>query len=154
MATLPRLVNAFFPNFVDLAGGQANCMWTGADQGDAGLGPFDAIVAPTQALSVAGLFAGVNQNRSLITATASTGPYSTVSDQVVFFVRSESSTGQLAIPAPVDSIFLSDGVTVDLENGLVASWWSSVQGVLGDSYGNPWTNLSSGRRRKIRLARS
>jgi hypothetical protein len=152
VAALPRLVNAFFPNFVDVSGGQANCMWTGADQSDSGLGAYSAVAAAAQALSVAGLFAGVIQTRSILGATPTSGDYPTVSDQVVFFVQSESSSGQIAVPAPVSGIFLSDNVTVDLENSLVTAWWGSVAGVLGDSYGNPWTQLKSGRRRKIRLA--
>jgi hypothetical protein len=152
MATLPRLVNAFFPNFVDVSGGQANCMWTSANQSDEGFGDFGGVAAAAQALSVAGLFGGVVQSRGLVAASPSIGVYGTVSDQVVFFVQSDSSSGQLAVPAPVDTIFMSDGVTVDLDNGLVVSWWEEVQGSLGDSYGNPWTQLKSGRRRKIRLA--
>lgn len=151
MAVLPRLANAFFPNFLDTMGGQANPMWCAADQSDAGLGPYGGLVTATQALSVAGVFAGVLQSRSMISATPVAGVYGTVSDQVVFGVVSSARQGQLAIPAPIDTIFMSDNVTVDLDNTLVQAWWSEVQGVLGDSYGNAWTQLAWGQRRKIRI---
>ena len=150
MGTLPKLVNAFFPNFVDIMGGQANPMYVAADQGDGGMGPFSSLVLATQNMSCAGIFAGVIQTRSLVDAVAVGGPYGTVLDQVVFGVSSSARTGQLAIPAPVDTIFLPDYVTVDLSNGLVQAWWEAVQGTLGDSYGNPWTQLAWGQRRRIR----
>ena len=150
MGTLPKLVNAFFPNFVDVLGGQSNPLWVAAAQGDSGLGPYSGLAIAAQNLSCAGIFAGVIQTRALIDATPVPGVYGTVLDQAVFGVTSAARTGQLAIPAPVDSIFLSDNVTVDLSNGLVQAWWAEVQGVLGDSFGNPWTALSWGQRRKIR----
>ena len=59
MGTLPKLVNAFFPNFVDIMGGQANPMYVAADQGDGGMGPFSSLVLATQNMSCAGIFAGV-----------------------------------------------------------------------------------------------
>jgi hypothetical protein len=152
MATLPRLVNAWFPNFVDTMGGQANGMWTTGDQSDSGLGPFSDLATATQSLTVSGLFAAISQTRSLVSASPVTGPYGTVTDQVVFVVQaSGSSSGQIAIPAPVANIFLSDNVTVDLTNSLVQDWWGAVQGILGDSYGNAWTDLIYGYRRKIDL---
>jgi len=149
MATLPRLVNAWFPNFVDVLGGQANPMWCTADQSDAGFGPFAGLASATQALSVAGLFAGVTQVRGIVGATPVAGVYGTVTDQVVFGVTSVARQGQLAIPAPVDTIFKPDNVTVDLDNGDVQAWFTAVSSVLGDSYGNPWTGLVWGQRRKI-----
>ncbi len=154
MATLPRLVNAFFPNFVDVLGGQANCMWSSANQGDAGFGPYAGLAGATQVLSCAGVFAGVSQTRALVSAPPIVGTYGTVSDQVVMFVQSAETSGQLVIPAPIDSIFTSDHQTVDLENGDVVAWFSAVSSVLGDSYGNPWTSLKSGRRRKLRITRT
>jgi len=149
MATLPRLVNAWFPNFVDVLGGQSNPMWTLADQSDGGFGPMSGLAGATQALSVAALFAGVLQARGIVGGTPSPGVYGTVTDQVIFGVQSVARQGQLAIPAPVDTIFQADNVTVDLTNPLVTAWFSSASSVLGDSYGNPWTTLVWGQRRKI-----
>lgn len=152
MATLPRLVNAFFPNFKDIMGGQANCMWTTADQSDGGFGPFASVATATQNLSVCAVFAGVMQVRTIVGGVPSTGVYGTVSDQVVMCLRSETSSGQLVIPGPVDTIFLDDMQTVDLSNSLVTEWFGAVSSQLGDSYGSPWLRLTNGYRRKIRLA--
>jgi hypothetical protein len=151
MAALPRLVNAFCPNFVDVENGQANAFWTTLDQSDSGGGSFAGLIAATQALSAAGLFAAVFQTRTIPGATPVTGPYDTVLDQVVFTVQSVNATMQLAVPAPKNNIFLSDNLTVDLTNTLVTAWWAEVQGILGDSYGSPWTTLVGGYRRMINI---
>jgi hypothetical protein len=154
MATLPRLANAFFPNWVDVQGGQANSMWTTADQSDAGLGPFSSLVSAAQSLSNAALFTGVIQTRSVIGGTPVVGPYGTVTDQVVFRMQSAGFGSNIIVPAPVDTIFLSDNTTVDLSNPLVTAFIAQVIAILGDSYGNPWISCSFGQRRKINLAGS
>lgn len=154
MATLPRIVNAVFPNFVDLGGGQANCMWTSADQSDAGPGPYAGILSATQNMSNCLVFASVQQVRSLVSGTATTGAYPTVSDQIVMYVQSAQSSGQIVIPGPVDGLFVGGSSNAALDNPLVEAWWGEAQSVLGDSYGNPWTTLVEARRRKIRITRT
>jgi hypothetical protein len=154
MASLPRLVNAWFPNFTDVAGGQANAAWTTLDQSDSGAGPYSGLLTATQALSCAGVFAAVTQVRTIPGASPITGPYDTVMDQAVMRVVSAAQSSNLAIPAPIASIFLSDLLTVDLSNTLVQAWFSEVQAILGDSYGNPWLTLAWGQRRMINLAGS
>jgi hypothetical protein len=154
MASLPRLVNAWFPNFIDVDGGQANAFWTIQDQSDAGFGPYDGLAEATQNLSVAGLFAAVTQSRTIPGATPTSGVYGTVMDQAIMRVASIATQSNLAIPAPISSIFLSDMLTVDLSNTLVQAWWTEVQALLGDSYGNPWTQLLWGQRRMINLSGS
>ncbi len=154
MATLPRIINAVYPNFVDLAGGQANCMWSAADQSDAGDGPFGGLMSATQAMSNCGVFAVVQQVRGLHSATPASGSYPTVSDQAVMYVQSAQSSGQIVIPGPVNALFPSGNDRADLDNPLVVAWFSAASSVLGDSYGNPWTSLVEVRRRKIRITRT
>lgn len=149
MATYPRLINAFFPNWKDVGGKQANCMWSAGDQSDAGLGPYGGLATASQALSCAALFTGITQVRAAIPADPITGPYCTVLDQVVFVVQSAATSMQIAVPAPKEEIFVGSSVNVDLDNSDVVAWWDAVRGVLGDSYGNPWTQLKYGYRRKV-----
>lgn len=152
MAVLPRLVNAWCPNFIDVAGGQANAFWTLQDQSDTGPGPYGGILTATQALSNAAIFAAVTQSRTIPGGTPVTGPYDTVMDEVIFQVVSANYTGRVAIKAPIDSIFMPDLLTVDLSNSVVQAWWTEFQGLFGDSTGSPWTQLSWGQRRMINLS--
>jgi hypothetical protein len=152
--SLPRLVNGLFLNYKDINGGQANGLWTIQDQSDGGSGPYGSIVDSTQNLTVCGVFAGVIQKRFALSGTPTTGVYGTVSDQVVFRVQSANYATNVAIPGPVDSIFLADTFTVDLTNTLVTSWFSSFAATFGDSLGSPWTALLWGRRRMINLSTS
>jgi hypothetical protein len=151
MAIIPRLVNGVFFNFADVMGGQANTLVTALDQSDAGLGIYGGLADAYQAISVGGLFAVTQQVRGVIPATPVAGTYGTVRDQAIIVVRSANYSRQFCVPCPVDSIWLSDMSTLDLSNSLVTDWFSELQTVSGDSYGNPWINMQYGYRRKVTL---
>jgi hypothetical protein len=151
MSTLPRLVNGFFPNWIDLNGGQANSLWTALDQSDGGFGPWGSVVSAAQNLSVAGLFGGVIQVRSLPGATPGGGLYPLVTDQLVLRIESGNYGTNVMIPAPKSDLFLADTITANLSDSRITEFFSALQGVGGDSTGSPWINLVFGQRRQINL---
>lgn len=145
----PNVVNALWINAVDVNSFPAAGMWTLQDQSQLVVTPYAGLLSATQALSRTAVYAASEQRRHTLTATPTTGPYCTSFDQAVFVVQSVTAAAYLIVPGPVESIFKSDHYTIDLTNTLVQTWWAAVQALLGDSYGNPWTQLKRGYRRTV-----
>jgi hypothetical protein len=137
-------------NAQDLNNVPAAGMWTIQDQSQLVISPYSGLVTATQSLSRAAVYAGMEQRRANIVASATSGPYCTVYDQAVFVVQSDNAASYLVVPGPIETIFKSDHYTVDLANGLVQAWWTQVKAMLGDPTGAPWTQLKRGYRRTVR----
>lgn len=151
MSGTPRLVNALFPSWVDTMQGQAAPMWLTQDQEPEDAGSYAPLISAAAALSVAGMFGITHQRIITASGTASTGSYGTVSDQVVFPVRTANTWSKIVVPAPKAAIFESDTETVNMSNSLVVAFLEQVYALLGDSSGAPWDSVQNGYRRKVRL---
>jgi hypothetical protein len=108
-------------------------------------------MSAAQALSRASLYAFNFQQNGPLSGTPSTGLYDGVRDQAVFLFKNSRNYVQLAIPAPIETIFAADTVTVDLSDPLVADFISQALALLGDSTGANWTRCAAGRRRRVRI---
>jgi hypothetical protein len=145
----PRLVNAIYPNWIDVLNGQAQTGWTFQDQSPGATPLFFHLVTTAAALSVCGINDCTQQVKQTFAQSPTSGLYGTVRDQAVFQLASQNYTRLLAIPGPKESIFESDGVTVDLTNSDVVAFLTQVFLVLGDTYGNPWLSCTAGWRRRV-----
>jgi hypothetical protein len=88
----------------------------------------------------------------VIGGTPLDGSYPSVWDRAVLLDRTAASRqyGQIQIPAPKSSIFLSDNLTVDLNNADVMAFIAQVYAVMGDKSGNPITSVYRGQRSRVR----
>lgn len=142
----PSLVNALWPNFVDVNNNTAKGLWTLQDQAQLSLTPYADLLTATQDLSCMALYSANLQRRGNIAATPVSGPYCTNRDRVVMVLQSANTTWNLEIPGPIAGIFLADNETVDTGNPLVQAWFGAVAAILGDPIGSPWTILLKGYR--------
>jgi len=79
------------------------------------------------------------------TPTPTAGDYSPVSSQAALvFVTAVATQVTLLVPAPLRSIFLADGQTVDTANASVIALVAAAIAALVDSTGNPVIALVSG----------
>lgn len=150
----PRLVKQLYINWKDSIGGGCQTGWTTEDQSTIAAGIYNPLIGAAAALSCAGQFDCIMQSVIVASSGTSSGPYSTVRDQAIFELVGQEYTRLLAIPAPINSIFLSDAKTIDMSNSLVVAFLDQVFDVLGDSYGNAWKNVVSGYRRRVLIGGS
>lgn len=138
--------------FLDKNGQPCTLQWATQDQTDAVPAAVVNLGTAAQALSVAKLVAIQYSTTHVIGGTGDNGDYPSVWDRAVLLDRTQASRqyGQIQIPAPKSSIFLSDNLTVDLNNADVMAFIAQVYGTLGDKAGNPITSVYRGQRSRVR----
>lgn len=138
--------------FLDKNGQPCNLQWATQDQTDGVPASIVGLGTAVQALSVAKLVAIQYSTTHVIGGTGGDGDYPSVWDRAVLLDRTSSARpyGQIQIPAPKSSIFLSDNLTVDLSNPDVMAFVAQVLANLGDKSGNPIVSVYRGQRSRVR----
>lgn len=82
------------------------------------------------------------------------GTFETVEDKAVLtFQTAAGSIHRLSVPAPLSTIFLGDGQSVDPTNAAVVALVGAMLGIASDAAGNPLTTYVSGTRTRRKLIR-
>lgn len=150
--SLPVLARVVCPVFRDLNEATGQSFWTTSDQSDWDGGIYGDLIQATQDLSEATVVGVSIAQWYPGVGTPGVGPYATIADKVVFSVKSLAGVyGFLSIPAPIADIFDSTTQNVDLSHPLVEAWRLQVESLLGDTQGNLWSTLLSGRRRRVQV---
>jgi hypothetical protein len=110
------------------------------------------MMSSAQALTVAGQVGIVQQIAIPGKTVAVNGPFGTVFDQLVIVTRSVLGYGAIALPAPQQSLFLQDTVTLNMRDPRIQLFITYASQVIGDSFGNPILLWGPGYRRMIRAA--
>lgn len=137
------------PQWVDAVGGTSEPFMSIYPQASAVLTPYNQLLAAMQAMSACQLRAAVLQLANTYPGASGSSSHPQASDQLRIQVSNGARTGFVTIPGPIDSIFLSDSVTLDLTNPLVVALKSQLIAVLGDTTGASWTAIVAGARRRV-----
>lgn len=144
--------NSGYYFWVDQSGQGCTTQWATQSQSDAVPGGLLTLGAAAQAMSCAKLVAIQYSTTHIIGGVGTSGSYPSVWDRAVLLDKYSGSryNGQLQIPAPLASIFLSDNVTVDMSSPLVTAFVAQVLANLGDKAGNPVSQVTRGNRSRVR----
>ena len=143
--------NLFVPYLTDSQGRPSAPALTLRNQVPLDLTPYTTLLDAIQACSSCNMQAAAVQigATTFSSGGASSNPLST--DVCKIQLYSGSYTGWLPIPGPVDAMFKSDGVTLDLSSTIVVNLQSAVVGILGDVAGNAWMGFAGGKRGTVTL---
>ena len=110
------------------------------------------LAADAQAISQCGLQFIQFQQTIQFNHAPTSGPYSTIYDRAVFLSTASGTGqyGQLQIPGPLQTIFKSDTVTVDMNNHLVSAFAVDAVTNLALPPNNQLATVYSGRRSRVR----
>ncbi len=125
-------------HFRDINEDECCIFYTTQLQDSSGCGAYIDLAVALQQCSDAAVFCIQRQTTLMITATPADGPYPTIFDRAgLYAVVTESGKGvKISVPAPKESIFKPDHVTVDLDNSDVMDLNDQSMALLGDQSGN------------------
>jgi hypothetical protein len=125
----------------DTVNGQRDSCWTSQVSYGSVPTQLQTVANFAKALTKAGIMALTYQVPLVVGSAASSNSYNIGDAAAFYFTSSAGVNGQLNCPDPDPTIFLGDGITVDLTNTHVISFVSSVMAYLGDPDGNEWVTL-------------
>jgi len=144
--------NSAYIFWQDANGKIATTQWATQDQDDSVPAEITALATAGSVLSCCGIKAVQFATTHIMDQTPISGAYGTVWDRAVLLDKFEGQkgSGQISIPGPLESIFLSDNVTVDLNNTNVQDFIAEVLANMGNASGTPVSSVYKGRRSKVR----
>lgn len=129
------------PSWIDYVGGMRDSFWSIQGAGASIPMGLQLTVGAAAFFSDCGLLAMTYQSPQVESPAPIEAAYNVLDAATFYFTSSGGQQGVISVPAPYFAIFKSDGVTVDLTNVAVIQFVSYVGAYLGDSAGNPWTQL-------------